>query len=58
MVLVDNILVSFILSALSGVLTSLLIYIIRKLSGVERRLDVLEERISWIIKLMNSRDSE
>ena len=54
----DNILVSFILSALSGVLTSLLIYIIRKLSGVERRLDVLEERISWIIKLMNSRDSE
>jgi len=47
-----------ILSVFSSVIISLLGWIIKKITSIESKMAILEERISWVIKLMNSKDSE
>ena len=44
-----------IFSLFSSIIVMLLGWIIKKITSIESRMGILEERISWIIKLMNNK---
>ena len=44
-----------IFSLFSSIIVMLLGWIIKKITSIESRIGILEERISWIIKLMNNK---
>ena len=44
-----------IFSLFSSIIVTLLGWIIKKITSIESRMGILEERISWIIKLMNNK---
>ena len=51
----DNSIFYIIFSLFSSIIVTLLSWLIKKISSIETRLGILEERISWIVKLMNDK---
>jgi len=51
----DNSIFYIIFSLFSSIIVTLLSWLIKKISSIEARLGILEERISWIVKLMNDK---
>jgi len=51
----ENSTLYIIFTVFSSVITTLLAWILKKITSIEARIGVLEERMSWIIKLMNNK---
>lgn len=51
----DNSIFYIIFSLFSSIIVTLLSWLIKKISSIEARMGVLEERISWIIKFINNK---
>ena len=49
----DNSILYFIFTIFSSIIVTLLAWLLKKVTSIETRLGILEERISWIVKLMN-----
>ena len=47
--------VYFMFTIFSSIIVTLLAWIIKKISTVEAKIHVIEERMSWVIKLMNGK---
>ena len=51
----DNSILYFIFTIFSSIIVTLLAWLLKKVTSIETRLGILEERISWIVKLMNNK---
>jgi len=51
----DNSILYFIFTIFSSIIVTLLAWLLKKVTSIETRLGILEERISWIVKLMNDK---
>ena len=51
----DNSILYSIFTIFSSIIVTLLAWLLKKVTSIETRLGILEERISWIVKLMNDK---
>ena len=51
----DNSILYFIFTIFSSIIVTLLAWLLKKVTSIESRIGILEERINWVIKLMNNK---